>query len=194
MPEVSSAAQVKEQMANRVVVLGQVERVAMPKGVGTAIVLDDDTTLYVTYGEPPAGWAPLLGHRVRVEGLLRPSLTDSEPSLIAPHLRSPSTPKKEDRALKTLIDHRVRLSGLARDAKGGAVLMLAEQPIYLAGLDAWPTELQGKPVAVGGTLVSKQFLPVAERNAKGEVSQGTTGPGKQLVLENPVFRALGETK
>lgn len=192
VPEVTNTAAVKERMGAAVVLVGQLERVPMGKGNkqwhGTGVVLDDDTVVYVTYGPPPAGWEPLLGARVRVEGTLRPSLSEHEQSLLAPHLRNPGTPKKEERALGKLVGSRVRLSGTARDAKGGAVLLIKDSPLYLAGLESWPMEANGKLVAVGGTLVDRQYLPEAKKNAKGEWSQGAEGT--QLVLEAPVWRLL----
>ncbi len=192
VPEVTNTAAVKERMGATVVLVGQLERVPMGKGgkqwQGTGVVLDDDTVVYVTYGPPPPGWEPLVGARVRVEGTLRPSLSEHEQSLLAPHLRNPGAPKKEARALGKLLGSRVRLSGIARDAKGGAVLLVGDSPLYLAGLESWPMEANGKLVAVGGTLVDRQYLPEAKKNAKGEWSQGAQG--SQLVLESPVWRVL----
>ena len=193
-PEVSSTETVKQFMGGSVSLVGQLERVSIGKGKsewqGTAVVLDDDTVVYVTYGDPPEGWGALLGARIRVEGLLRPSLSDHEQSLLAPHLRQPGKPKKEQRALSTLLGQRVRLSGIARDAKGGAVLLVNDAPLYLAGLDGWPTAIHGKQVAVGARLVEKQYLPEATRDAKGAISQGAAG--KQYVLETPTWRLLSE--
>ncbi|MFT3710802.1 MAG: hypothetical protein QM817_24525 [Archangium sp.] len=198
-PEVSVAEHVKEHMGKNVVVAGLLERVPIAKGKGefqgTALVLDDDTTIYVTYAEPPKGWESLIGSRVRVDGLLSPSIDDKSQSLLAPHLRNAGTPVKEERKLGTLFNKRVRLAGIARDAKGGAVLLINNnEPIYVGGLDGWPDAADKKLVAVGGTLVNKQYLPEATRNAKGEISQGAQG--KQTVLENPVWRVIsgGETK
>ena len=192
VPEVTNAAALKERMGATVVLVGQLERVPMGKGTkewhGTGVVLDDDTVVYVTYGAPPAGWEKLVGVRVRVEGTLRPSLSEHEQSLLAPHLRNPGTPKKEERALGKLVGSRVRLSGIARDAKGGAVLLVGASPLYLAGLESWPMEANGRLVAVGGTLVDRQYLPEAKKNAKGEWSQGAEGT--QLVLESPSWRVL----
>jgi hypothetical protein len=194
VPEVTNAETVKQHMGASVAVVGQLERVAIWKGKsewqGTALVLDDDTIVYVSYAAPPAGWEAFIGVRVRVEGLLRPSLNDHEQSLMAPHLREPRTPKKEDRTISKLVGTRVRLSGIARDAKGGAVLLINDSPLYLAGLESWPSAVQGKQVAVGGKLVDKQYLPQATRNAKGEVSQGAEG--SQLVLEAPAWRLIQE--
>jgi cytochrome c-type biogenesis protein CcmE len=197
-PDVTSLAQVQEHMGQRVTLQGVVERVSLGKGnqqwQGTGVVLDDDTTVFVTYGAPPAGWAPFVGQRVRVEGLLSPSLTDHEQSLLAPHLRQPGAPTKHAPALKTLVGQRVRLAGLARDAKGGAVLLLGKEPLYLAGLERWPEAVQGKTVAVGGTLRSKQHLPVATKDTKGAISQGTSAASLQWVFEAPTWRLVEEPK
>ncbi len=195
-PDVADAGQLRAQMGTRATLVGVIERVAVGQGAsqrqGTAVVLDDDTTVYVSYGEPPAGWAPLLGARVRVEGLLSPSLTDHDPSLLAPHLRSVNAPQRDTRPLSTFDGQRVRLGGTARDAKGGAVLLVGKTPVYLPGLDAWPAGAQGQQVVVGGTLVQKQHLPEARRDARGAVSQGASGP--QWVLESPQWRLGREPK
>lgn len=193
VPDVTSGEKVKKHMGEKVAVVGQLERVAISKGKswqGTALVLDDDTIVYVSYGAPPEGWEPVLGARVRVEGLLRPSLDDHGQSLLAPHLREPGKPKKEERSLSKVLNTRVRLSGLARDAKGGAVVLVDNSPLYLAGLESWPTELHGKPVAVSGKLVDREYLPQATRDAKGAISQGAEG--SQLVLEAPTWKLLHE--
>lgn len=195
-PEVANADAVKQFMGGPVAVVGQLERVSIGKGKsnwqGTALVLDDDTVIYLTYGAPPEGWEALVGQRLRVQGLLRPSLTDHEQSLLAPHLRQPGKPKKEVRALAKLLGQRVRLSGLARDAKGGAVLLVDGAPLYLAGVEAWPAEVHGKAVAASGKLVEKQYLPEATRDASGAISQGAAG--KQYVLEAPAWKLLAEPK
>lgn len=191
-PEVRSTESVREHMGKQVTVVGVLERVPIGKGKnewqGTAVVLDDDTPVYVAYAEPPRGWEALVGARVRVEGLLSPSLSDHEQSLLAPHLRSPSPPVKDEVKLAALYGKRVRLSGVARDAKGGAVLLVNDEPVYLAGVESWPEAADKKRVAVGGTLVSKQYLPEAKRDAKGAISQGAVGA--QTVLENPVWRVV----
>lgn len=196
LAEVTDGAAVKAQLGKQVAVLGVLERVELSKGkaawAGTALVLDDDTRIYVTYDAPPTGWEPLVGTRIRVEGLLSNSMSEKEQSLMAPHLRAPGAPFPAPRSLKSVLGKRVRLSGTARDAKGGAVLLIESSPVYLAGLDAWPAEAEGKQVVVGGTLVDKQYLPQATRNAKGEWSQGAQG--SQLVLETPSWRLPQESK
>lgn len=195
-PEVTSTEQVKTHMGKQVTVVGILERVPIGKGKnewqGTAIVTDDDTTIYLSYAEPPKGWETFVGARVRVDGLLSPSLSDHEQSLLAPHLRTPTTPVKDDTKLSAFYGKRVRLSGIARDAKGGAVLLINGEPIYLQGVDSWPDSADKKIVSVGGKLVSKQYLPEARTDAKGAISQGAVG--SQTVLENPVWRVTSESK
>jgi hypothetical protein len=192
VPEVTSNETVRQHMGGKVVVLGQLERVPMSKGgkewQGTGLVLDDDTIIYVTYAAPPEGWAELVGARVRVEGLLLPSQSEHEQSLIAPHLRAPGKPKKEERSIGKLMGSRVRLSGIAQNAKGGAILLIKDSPYYLEGVDSWPKEAQGKLVGVGGKLVDKQYLPEVFRDAKGVISQGAEG--SQNVIEAPTWRVI----
>ena len=196
VPEVTSNDAVKTQMGNKVNVIGQLERVPIAKGKnewqGTAIVLDDDTTIYVSYAEPPAGWESFIGQRIRVEGNLRPNLSEHEQSLIAPHLRQFGTPKKEERSLGKVMNTRVRISGVAQNAKGGAVLMVNNAPWYLEKLDSWPTEVIGTLVGVSGKLVDKQYLPQGGKNAKGEWMQGAEGT--QNVIEAPTWRVIQEPK
>lgn len=196
MPEVTSAALAKQHLGSRVTLVGVLERVSLNKGKktweGTAVVLDDDTSVWVSYGAPPEGWAELLGVRVTVEGTLSPSLDDHAQALVAPHVRAPGKPKRDARAVSTLVGARVRLGGTARDAKGGAVLLVGDEPVYLSGLDAWPPKASGQAVVVTGTLASKQHLPEASRDASGAISQGASG--KQLVLEAPQWRLASEPK
>lgn len=190
---VTKGEEVRQQMGTEVAVVGQLERVPMSKGRGewhgTGLVLDDGTTVYVTYGAPPEGWAKLVGVRVRVKGVLSPSIDDHSQSLMAPHLRAAQPPEKAPRTLASLVGQRARLSGVARDAKGGAVLVVDGAPLYLEGLDSWPAGVGGKAVVAGGTVVEKQHLPEAKRDARGAISQGAVG--KQLVLEAPQW-ALAE--
>lgn len=191
-PEVSSLETLRSGMGQRCVVSGVVERVAIGKGQnqweGTAVVLDDDTVIYVTYGAPPDGWT--VGTRVKVEGLLSPSIGDHEQSLMAPHLRQPGTPKRDVQKLSALVKRRVRLVGVAKNAKGGAVLLVEKSPVYVAGLAAWPADALDAQVAVGGQLEQRALLPEATRNAKGEISQGTTGGSTQLVMDAPKWRVV----
>lgn len=176
-------AQLKKSSASPAAVIGTLERISVRKSLGTALVTDDGKAVWISYGAPPAGWEPLLGKYVRVEGTLASQRSASPESMMAPHLNSPGTPVEVRREILKLIGKRVRLVGVAENAKGGAVVLIGNSPVYIAGKDAWPEALRTKRVSLGGTLVNEQYLPVATVSPKGEVSQGTTG-GSQTVLRD----------
>lgn len=170
----------------QVSISGTVERVALGRkgAVGTAVVLDDGTAVWLTYEAPPAGWEPLLGKFVRVEGTLQGQSAASPQSLMAPHLASPGKPVEVKRELSALIDQPIRLVGTAENAKGGAVVLVDGTPVYVAKKDSWPEALRTKRISLGGKLTRSQHLPKATVNAKGEISQGTTGGSNDYVLRD----------
>lgn len=91
--------------------------------------------------------------------------------------------KVYDSISKNIIGKEISLSGLAFDAKSGAVLKLKNGAIvYLQGLDYWPSELIGKKTSVRGTLQEKKFIPDPVIDEDGAISQGAYG--LQYVLEN----------
>jgi hypothetical protein len=172
-----------------VVVIGTLERVELQKGKGSAwqgtgLKLGDGTVVYVTYGDPPAGWAPLLDKRVAVHGSLRASISDKGQSLVAPHLRDWGAPVQvvtlRDKSPSSLLGRWVSLVGQAADDKNGAVLVVGGEPVYLRGLDAWPSALKGKQVLAEGLLTEEKLIPDPVVDAKGAISQGAQG--KQLML------------
>lgn len=165
---------------------GTVERVSTGKkgALGTAVVLDDGTVVWLTYGPPPEGWEPLLGKFVHVEGTLQGQSPASPQSMMAPHLASLGKPVIVKRELSTLVDQTIRLVGTAENAKGGAVVMVDGTPVFVAKKDAWPDALRTKRVSLGGKLTRSQHLPQATVNAKGEISQGTTGASNDYVLRD----------
>lgn len=141
---------------------------------GTAVVLDDGTQIAITRDEPPIEWLALIGKFVRVAGTLDGS-----------RLTGFSPPTPATRNLAKLHGKHVELSGVAHDAKGGAILLVDNEPLYLRKLTAWPEALRGKPLVVKGTLKSMKLLPSPERGPKGEISQGAEG--SQWVLEDASF-------
>lgn len=71
---------------------------------------------------------------------------------------------------------RTELTGTARDAKGGAVIVLDdERVVYVSELDAWPRGVAGRRVRAEGVLVTAARLPRATRDASGAWSQGVSG-------------------
>ena len=190
MMPLSTAEAINARLASRAVsksvVLGTLERVTMGKGKktwqGTALVLDDDEVVWLSYGAAPDGFEASLGQFVRVEGTLSKTKSTQEQSLIAPHLLSPAKPVPEPRSLESLIGRRVGLVGTAANAKGGAVVLVQGTPVFVSSMAAWPSGVETKRVALGGKLVAT-VLPAPPVGPRGEVSAGASG--EQLSLEEP---------
>jgi hypothetical protein len=69
----------------------------------------------------------------------------------------------------------VTVRGTAQNAKLGAIVLIGESAIYVAGLDGWNEKLVGKEIEVTGTL-TKSGGPSIQTNEFGGVSAGTGGP------------------
>lgn len=68
------------------------------------------------------------------------------------------------------------IEGLARDAKGGAVVLGDDgSVVYVTRLPAWPSEVQGRRVIVAGRIASEQYIPAVRVDADGAISQGAAG-------------------
>ena len=83
----------------RATVVGTLRRVRGPgEGApeGTAIVLADETAVFVSQGEPPPNWSWMLGSRVRVLGVLWAA--GAPEGWPAPTLVSPEPPMPADGA------------------------------------------------------------------------------------------------
>lgn len=168
-------------------VTGTLERVTMGKGkkswLGTALVTDDGKPVWLTYSAPPVGWEPMLGKYVRIVGTLARQTSTTQQSLMAPHLLKPELPIEVPRDVLKQLGTQVRLVGIAENAKGGAVVLVGNTPVYIVGKDSWPEALRTKRVSLGGRLVNEKYLPEATVSPKGELSQGTAG-GTQTVLRD----------
>ncbi|MCA9491525.1 MAG: hypothetical protein KC621_16450 [Myxococcales bacterium] len=72
------------------------------------------------------------------------------------------------------------IEGVARDAKGGAVILLDDgAPVYVDGLETWPPGVHGLRIRAEGEEVSERYVPAATVAPDGAISQGTT-PGSAL--------------
>lgn len=74
--------------------------------------------------------------------------------------------------LNAALDRPVRVSGIAGQAKLGAVVLLGDEPVYCLGLTAWPEARSGGPVTVEGRLRRREPSPAVG----GVASAGVTGP------------------
>ena len=78
------------------------------------------------------------------------------------------------------VGHNITVRGTARNAKLGAIVLIDELPIHVAGLERWKAALIGKPIEVTGTL-AKTDGHLSQTNEFGLVSAGTDGPIYTLV-------------
>jgi hypothetical protein len=75
----------------------------------------------------------------------------------------------------------VTFRGTALTAAAGAIVTGAGRPVYVAGLERWDTELEGKPVEVSGVLRRQESeLPAA---APGEPPAHGVGAARFMLDE-----------
>lgn len=88
--------------------------------------------------------------------------------------------------IEKTIGQKITILGIAKDAKGGAVLLTSDNgPIYIKGLDSWPMELFDKQIKATGVLKEEKFIPDPVIDENGSISTGAYGD--QLVLENAEY-------
>ena len=88
--------------------------------------------------------------------------------------------------VEKVIGQKVTLSGTAKDAKAGAVLITTDETvIYIKELDSWAPELVDQQVSVTGVLKKEKLIPDPEIDKNGGISSGATGT--QLVLEKAEY-------
>ena len=89
----------------------------------------------------------------------------------------------KESALDDKLGQEITLKGIARDAKGGAVLLTEEKiPVYIEGLDSWTSSVEGSRVSVSGVLKKEKYIPDPTIGEDGGISQGAVG--MQYVLIN----------
>jgi hypothetical protein len=90
--------------------------------------------------------------------------------------------------LASYVGKTVTLIGIARDAKGGAVLVTPRrEPVYIKGPDCWPSEFFGKRISATGVLREEKYIPDPSIGANGAISQGAYG--NQYVLEKAQWKS-----
>jgi len=84
----------------------------------------------------------------------------------------------------------VKLTGVAKNAKGGAVLLVNGSPVYVENLAEWPAGIIDTQVEASGELVDFAYLPESSTSENGEISQGTQAGSTQRVLRRAQWRSL----
>ncbi len=84
----------------------------------------------------------------------------------------------------------VQLTGVAKNAKGGAVLLVNGAPVYIEHLAEWPAGIVDTQLAASGELVDFAYLPQSTTSENGEVSQGTQAGATQRVLRRAQWKSL----
>lgn len=74
------------------------------------------------------------------------------------------------------------VSGEAKDAKMGAVLVDGTSVTYVKDLESWPADQLDKTQTLRGCLGTRQ-LPVAKELPGGIITQGVDGDGEAPELE-----------
>ena len=91
--------------------------------------------------------------------------------------------------LKENINKEVTLTGLAKNAKAGAVIIKEEEyVVYIRGLYDWSDEFFDKEVEVTGLLTYVKFIPDPVIDEDGAISTGAYG--KDYVLDNANYTLL----
>jgi len=84
--------------------------------------------------------------------------------------------------LPNMVDKEITLYGIAKDAKGGAVMVIKNGGVvYIDELTGWNNEFLDKDISATGTLRLKNYIPDPYVDEKGGISQGAVGD--EFVLE-----------
>lgn len=87
-----------------------------------------------------------------------------------------------DIKFRDLLNKRVILTGIAKNGKAGAILLINDFTIYLKGFPLWSDNLYGLSFKVEGILKKEKIIPDPYIGEDGAISQGALG--KQYVIEN----------
>lgn len=86
-------------------------------------------------------------------------------------------------SIKDLIGQEVKLKGVAKNAKGCAVLVTDnKEVVYVRDLLEWSDDILNKRITVQGELKESKLILDPQIDEDGAISQGAYG--MQLVLEN----------
>lgn len=86
-----------------------------------------------------------------------------------------------DTNVSTGAEEEITISGIAENAKWGAIIISDSTMYYMDGLDAWEDKVIGNRVEVTGELKIEKFTAEDLQNEKGEWSQGILGEKRTLL-------------
>lgn len=90
---------------------------------------------------------------------------------------------------KTVKTDSIKITGIALNAKAGAVVQTKEGGVYyVEGLSSWKETEYNKTVEVKGILNKQTFKQEDLKNEKGEWSQGMIG--EKLTITKPIWKVL----
>ncbi|MBN1329466.1 MAG: hypothetical protein JXA54_08330 [Candidatus Heimdallarchaeota archaeon] len=99
--------------------------------------------------------------------------------------------KIEKTISKRLLGKKVTFTGIARDSKTCACILLEDnQIIYLPSQSSWEDEYYSKKIIITGRLRKKKMIPDVEVAKDGAISQGAFG--RQYILQDISFITLNE--
>jgi hypothetical protein len=74
------------------------------------------------------------------------------------------------------IGQTINLSGIAKAAKGGPVIITTDNNVvYIEGIDTWSPDLVDKRISVIGILKKEEFIPQTTIDENNGISSGATG-------------------
>ncbi|MHA1148727.1 MAG: hypothetical protein ACTSR8_10825 [Promethearchaeota archaeon] len=91
--------------------------------------------------------------------------------------------------IKNNLGKQVTVVGTAMEAKGGPVVITAENyVIYIRDLACWPDEVENKQISVKGILKEIKMIPDPVIDEDGAISTGAYG--NQTVLEDVEYKII----
>ncbi len=84
----------------------------------------------------------------------------------------------------------IKVTGTAMNSKGGAVLVLENDIVFIRGMHSWSDSHLGKKITMAGLLEYEKYIPDPTKDEDGAISQGAEG--MQYVLSAPTIVAVEE--
>ena len=87
----------------------------------------------------------------------------------------------DEAKMKEPPEQKTTITGIARDAKGGAVLIIENgEPVYIIGMASWQDDILGKEIKMEGIMKEEKLIPDPVIDEDGAISQGAIGMQRTL--------------